>query len=217
MCCISKSSCVIVGVGVLLAGVALAPVAATSAWAGEKAGLRPGEAKKVKLVAGAKAPAFAPTTWLRGEPVSAFAPGHVYVVEFWATWCPPCRESIPHLTKLQKQFKDSVTIIGMTSFERAGRDGTDNRRAKAEKFIKDQGDKMNYSIAFETDNTIGKAWMEAAEQEGIPAAFIVGGDGKIAWIGSPLDPAMEKQISAAVDAAAALKKVENKPKGPGSN
>jgi thiol-disulfide isomerase/thioredoxin len=201
MCGISKSAFVLLGVGAIAAGLALTPLAISSARADEKAGLRPGEKKPTKLVAGAKAPEFAPPTWVKGDPVKSFEPGKVYVVEFWATWCPPCLESIPHLTKLQKKFKDNVTVIGMTSFERRGRDGTDNRLAKVEKFVKDQGDKMNYTIAFETDGTIGKAWMEAAEQDGIPAAFIVGGDGKIAWIGSPLDPKMDKQIEAAVKAA----------------
>ena len=54
--------------------------------------------------------------WVKGEPVTISADAkNIYVVEFWATWCPPCRTSIPHLTEMQKRFKEkNVTIIGIT-------------------------------------------------------------------------------------------------------
>ncbi|MBX3381596.1 MAG: TlpA family protein disulfide reductase [Phycisphaeraceae bacterium] len=212
MCGISKSSMVLVGVGAIAAALALSPVATSSAWAGEKSGAKPGSpAKSSKLVAGAKAPEFNPTNWVKGDPVKSFESGKVYVVEFWATWCPPCRESIPHLTSMQKKFKDDATIIGMASYERPSKGGGDDRLAKVEKFVKDQGDKMNYTVAFEKDGKVGELWMEAAKQEGIPAAFVVGGDGKIAWIGSPLDKTMEKKIEAAIKAAKPAKKPGDKP------
>jgi len=41
--------------------------------------------------------------------------GKVVLVEFWATWCPPCRTSIPHLTEVQKKFKDKgVVVLGIS-------------------------------------------------------------------------------------------------------
>ena len=52
--------------------------------------------------------------WIKAGPVQ-LERGSIYVVEFWATWCPPCRTSIPHLTEIQRQFKDrGVTIIGIS-------------------------------------------------------------------------------------------------------
>ncbi|MGH7242833.1 MAG: TlpA family protein disulfide reductase [Phycisphaerales bacterium] len=203
MCGISKSSFLAVGAGAILAGLALAPVA-SNAWAGEKTGAKPGAkpsaATSNKLAVGSKAPEFFPSKWIKGEPVKSFAQGKVYVVEFWTTWCPPCRESIPHLTEFQKQFKDDVTIIGMASSERVGADGKDDRFNKASKFVKDQGDKMNYRVAFEADQKVSKAWLGAAGVDYIPAAFIVGGDGKIVWFGNPLEPAFEKNLTTAVEA-----------------
>jgi thiol-disulfide isomerase/thioredoxin len=43
--------------------------------------------------------------------------GKVTLVNFWATWCPPCRDEIPDLIKLQEQYKDRLLIIGVSSDE----------------------------------------------------------------------------------------------------
>lgn len=157
--------------------------------------------KQAKVLAvGDDAPKLQVSTWIKGQPVNGIDKGKVYVVEFWATWCGPCRESIPHLTKTQKDNKD-VIVIGVASYERKPKSGSDDRKAKLEKFVKDQGDKMNYRVAFETDDKMGSAWMDAAKQEGIPTAFIVGGDGKIAYIGSPHGGSFDAALKSAVEAS----------------
>ena len=43
--------------------------------------------------------------------------GKVVLVNFWATWCPPCREEIPELIELQKQYGDRLQIIGISEDE----------------------------------------------------------------------------------------------------
>jgi thiol-disulfide isomerase/thioredoxin len=137
-----------------------------------------------KLGVGDAAPKLDVSKWVKGTPVSRFEKGRVYVVEFWATWCAPCRVSIPHLTEMQKN-NPNVTFIGVSVWEHAQSD--------VEPFVEKMGDKMDYRVAMdvvpEGEKAKGKmaeTWMEAASQPGIPTAFIVNGDGRIAWIGYPL-------------------------------
>ena len=74
------------------------------------------------LKGGDPAPPLKVSKWLQGEPVKAFEPGKVYVVEFWATWCGPCIAFMPHLAELQAEYKDkSVTVIGFTARDVLGK------------------------------------------------------------------------------------------------
>lgn len=143
------------------------------------------EEKKV-LKAGDRAPEFKVEKFVKGEPITGFEKGHVYVVEFWATWCGPCVKAFPHLTELQKEYKDQgVTIIGTNVWETKSYD--DATYAKVEKFVADKGDIMGYTVAYDgAGQHMTKEWMEAAGQNGIPAAFVIDKEGKIAWIGHPM-------------------------------
>lgn len=126
---------------------------------------------------GQKAAALDGLVYVKGEPV-AFKEGKIYVVEFWATWCPPCKASIPHLTEIQKQFKDkSVTVIGVS-----------NESVETVKpFVEKMGDDMNYTVAVDPANKVGDGYMKAFGQNGIPTAFIVDAKGNVAWVGHPMD------------------------------
>ncbi|MBX3390292.1 MAG: redoxin family protein [Phycisphaeraceae bacterium] len=206
---LSKPSVLLLAVGTIAACLALPPMAMSTALAGEKAGAGSGSPQSRKLEVGSNAPEFYPSKWIKGDPVKKFDQGKVYVVEFWATWCGPCLQSIPHLTEMQKKYKDSVVIIGMASSERVSKGGKDERFARVQKFVKDQGDNMNYRVAFEADRKVSKAWMGAAGVSTIPHAFIVGGDGKIVWIGDPRVPAFGENLKSAVEAANADMKKDN--------
>lgn len=139
--------------------------------------------------------------WVRGEAVQlASGKGkQTYVVEFWATWCGPCRTSIPHLTELQKKFKDRhVTFIGVS----------DEPAAKVKPFVEKMGEKMEYTVASDPSRKTHQAYMEAYGQNGIPTAFVVDTQGRIAWVGHPmagLDEVLEKVVSGRHDLEAAQK------------
>jgi thiol-disulfide isomerase/thioredoxin len=100
----------------------------------------------------------------------------VVVVEFWATWCGPCRTSIPHLTELQKKFKDVVFI-----------DVSDEDADTVKPFVKRMGDKMDYTVAVDKEGKTSAGYMQAYGINGIPHAFIVDKESRVVWLGHPMD------------------------------
>jgi thiol-disulfide isomerase/thioredoxin len=139
---------------------------------------------EAKLTVGDPAPKLQVAKWVQGEPIPAFDTNHVYIVEFWATWCGPCRASIPHLNELWLKFKDQGVIA-------IGQDMAEPDDSGVAAFVKKMGDKMTYRVALddksqETNGFMAVHWMKAAEQNGIPTAFVINQQGRIAWIGHPM-------------------------------
>jgi thiol-disulfide isomerase/thioredoxin len=140
---------------------------------------------KASLAVGDPAPALRAGTWIQGEPVNAFDSNHVYIVEFWATWCGPCRASIPHLNELWQQFKDKGVIV-------IGVDVWDSDDAVAP-FVKKMGDKMTYRVALDDKSQDAEGfmadnwWKRHVDGHSIPHAFIIDQQGRIAWIGHPME------------------------------
>ncbi len=128
------------------------------------------------LEVGDDAPEISIEKWINGGPVK-IKEGNgkkIFVVEFWATWCPPCRRSIPHLSKLQTKFKDSgVEIIGVTN----------ESVEVVEKFAVNAG--FTYHVGIDKYNHTTTLYRNG--EQGIPHAFVIGKDGKIAWYGHPME------------------------------
>jgi thiol-disulfide isomerase/thioredoxin len=154
---------------------------------------------------GDPAPELKASTWVKGGPVESLDLAKTYVVEFWATWCGPCRSTIPHLTEMAHQFPD-VTFIGMNVWERDPK-----ADEKVVQFVADMGEKMDYAVARDTaDGFMAKNWMEAAGQNGIPAAFLVQ-QGQVVWIGHPqggLEEALKEVAAGTFDVEKAKKRAE---------
>ncbi len=140
-----------------------------------------------ELKVGDKAPAVEVKEWIQGE--TTVGDGKPYVIEFWATWCGPCRTSIPHLNDLYKKYKGKgLSIIGVSDEVKAV--------GKVRNFVRSKGDGMSYSVAI--DGGVKRNFFEAAGQKGIPSAFIVANDNSIAFIGHPMDPKFEDILAKVV-------------------
>lgn len=147
----------------------------------------------------------------RFKPVTKFAKDKVYVVEFWATWCGPCVASMPHLADLQKKFASGVQIVSISNEDLETVEKFLDRPVSAKKKksdVKEEEDTKadeqtyrdltsTYCLTTDPDSSCHKAYMEAANQNGIPCAFIVGKDQKIEWIGHPMS--MDETLTAVVE------------------
>lgn len=128
------------------------------------------------------APEITVRDWFNSEPITLKSlRGKIVVLEFWATWCPPCRTSIPHLNKLNEEYKDKgVVIIGITQ----------ESKGKVKSFMKRTP--MEYIVGAGGGNT-----SQTYGVRGIPHAFIIDTKGIVRWNGHPmsgLGGAIEKQL-----------------------
>ncbi len=93
--------------------------------------------------------------------------GKVVVIDFWATWCPPCRQEIPGFVELKKKYHDKVEIIGIS---------VDQSKDKVVDFYKKN--KMNYPVGMATRDIID-SYNAIQKLMYIPTTFIVDRSGKI--------------------------------------
>ncbi len=141
------------------------------------------------LEPGSEAPSMNIEEWLHGEQFS-IEPGKVYIIEFWATWCAPCRAAIPHLSRLQERYHaDGLRIVGISNEE----------KDDVEDFLNRNRRDISYAIAIDARNQTNRAWMQAAGVQGIPASFIVDRQGKVQFIGNPHTPQFDNIVAAVLD------------------
>lgn len=142
------------------------------------------------------APSIQVENWLRGEPLTNFQPGKVYIVEFWATWCAPCVTAMPRLVQLQEKYKDSgLEVVGVAADEDAPTAVEAQTRLDA--WLTEKCSNLNFRIAFDSTGEMNRLWMEASFSLGIPRSFVVDRDGHIAFIGHPmhLDQILPKMLN----------------------
>ncbi len=135
--------------------------------------------------------------WIKGSAPSGFEPGKTYVVEFWATWCGPCRSSMPHISKVQEQYADrGVTVLSIS----------DEDESTVREFLAkpEWDEKTRYTLGTDPDASTKDQYMKPAQQRGIPCSFIVK-DGVVQWIGHPMsmDAPLEAVVAGTWDVPAA--------------
>jgi cytochrome c biogenesis protein CcmG, thiol:disulfide interchange protein DsbE len=133
--------------------------------------------------------AFGKETWLDAGGDKTTAPdlgGKIILIDFWATWCGPCRAASPRLDQLQKDFPDDLVVIGIS----------DESAATIQKFLATPKNRHSYPQAVDEKATI----KDALEVKGIPHALIISTDGVIRFQGNPHPQADASRIREVVDA-----------------
>jgi len=91
--------------------------------------------------------------------------GKVVVLDFWASWCKPCRQSIPWLNEMTARYaRDGLVVIGIN---------VDAERTDAERFMR--GVPIDFEVLFDPDGELAKRF----KLQGMPSSFLFGRDGKM--------------------------------------
>jgi thiol-disulfide isomerase/thioredoxin len=144
---------------------------------------------------GDKAPVISVDEWLKGDAVNSFEGGKVYLVEFWGTWCTPCIENIPRLSKLEKKFSSAgLVVIGVATHEFNGREGL-------QKFMDKRGSEMEYRVAYDSDYSMESDWdtgVKGSTNFRLPVCFLVDKTGSVLFAGHPADESLDGLIEKAL-------------------
>jgi thiol-disulfide isomerase/thioredoxin len=112
--------------------------------------------------------------------------GKVVVIDFWATWCTGCRETIPVLNRLQEKFKAKGLLVVGISLDK-------DAKEKISKFARKL--KMNYQILWDAEDTLSKVF----GFEGLPSVYVFGRDGALLKGMPAYTVAQEKELEALVE------------------
>ena len=119
--------------------------------------------------------------------------GKVVILDFWATYCPPCRDEIPHLNAIHAKFADSgVIVVGLNS-------GGPDDKPKIPEFLRQTP--INYQLAF-PDNDL-EAYI-FADDDRIPQTIVIDRSGRVVKRIVGFDEQIKKDLDNAVEAAIAI-------------
>ncbi|TWT46068.1 Thiol-disulfide oxidoreductase ResA [Phycisphaerae bacterium RAS1] len=148
-----------------------------------------GDDEPETLAVGSAAPEFSLPTPEGKTVVLKELKGKVVVLDFWATWCGPCKKAMPGIQKMHEKFKDKgVLIYGVNTWQKR------KPQDDPAKFMKDNG--YSYGLLLNGDDVA-----EAYKVNGIPTFYVIGPDGKVVFGGSGAGPEIEEQLAAAIEKA----------------
>ncbi|WP_067147306.1 TlpA family protein disulfide reductase [Pseudotamlana agarivorans] len=124
-----------------------------------------------KSVINQKAPKLVVEQWISESPE---VKGKFMLIDFWATWCMPCRKVIPELNDFQEQFKKDLVVIGLSD-------------EPVEKVKNNPAINIKYHSAVDTKRRM----YNKLEIQGIPHCIIINPEGIVVWEGWPSLPGHE--------------------------
>lgn len=119
-----------------------------------------------KSILNEKAPALTIAKWISAKPKTK---DKFILIDFWATWCGPCRKAIPELNEIQKQFKNDIVVIGISE-------------ETVEKVTAMKEPQIDYFYGVDPQGTMSKE----LKVQGIPHVILIDPKGIVRWEGFPL-------------------------------
>jgi len=121
-----------------------------------------------KSVLGKKGPKLVVEKWIHGPPPTE---GKFVLVDFWAAWCPPCRQTIPELNRIAKKFADRLVVIGISG--------------ESESAVKNfRNPRIEYYVGIDPQERMARE----LEVRAIPYVILMDPQGIVRWEGNPLVP-----------------------------
>lgn len=128
--------------------------------------------------------------------------GEIIFLNFWATWCPPCRSEMPHMEEFYAKYKDeNVAVLAVSSTSVELRGGTDDKAA--EKRVRDFIERNGYTFPVLLDRN-DEAW-KIYYQAGVPANYIIDKEGIIRYLKLGAFSSLQ-EMELAVEAIMAMEK-----------
>ena len=110
--------------------------------------------------------------------------GRITMINFWGTWCPPCRAEFPHIVEIDRKLRDNESFQLVSVSVPGGETNIEELRTNTERFVSSQ--KADISTYYDPNQTTWRAVVTALDgKNGVPTTLILGRDGTIrgVWTG----------------------------------
>ncbi len=121
--------------------------------------------------------------------------GQVVVLDFWATWCPPCRRGLPEFQKLSEEYEREQADVVFLAVNVLERCAPDQRVDVVRRFMESQG--LDLKVLIDRDGDVAEAWGIDA----IPLTVVIGPEGEIVARFQGFKPGMSESLRKEIDAA----------------